>query len=128
MVYSAKDWIRDNVSELFDWPSAGRVFPERNVRPRLIVIGSIFRKDSSKLLDVEYEQMIRALAPDRADQAFNIAILPGRAVRRGPVPDPHCSHTSLECNMSPYAPSPTIVPAPSAGAWSVIVHRVVPGY
>ena len=42
--------------------------------------------------------MIRALAPDRADQAFNIAILPGRAVRRGPVPDPHCSHTSLECN------------------------------
>ena len=72
MVYSAKDWIRDNVSELFDWPSAGRVFPERNVRPRLIVIGSIFRKDSSKLLDVEYEQMIRALAPDRADQAFSI--------------------------------------------------------
>src|SRR5258706_16215826 len=42
--------------------------------------------------------MIRALAPDRADQAFNIPILPGRVVRRGPVPDPHCSHTSLECN------------------------------
>ena len=50
------------------------------------------------MLDVENEQMIRALATDRADQAFNIPILPGRAVRRGPVPDPHCSHTSLECN------------------------------
>src|SRR6516162_7894340 len=42
--------------------------------------------------------MICALAPDRADQAFSIPILPGRAVRCGPVPDPHCAHTSLECN------------------------------
>ena len=50
------------------------------------------------MLDIEHEQMIRALAPDRADQAFNIPILPGRVVRRGPVPDPHCWHTSLECN------------------------------
>src|SRR5438132_11551784 len=32
-------------------PSAGRVLPERNMRPRLIVIGSVFRKDSSKVLD-----------------------------------------------------------------------------
>jgi hypothetical protein len=92
-----KDWIRDNVSELFDWPSAGRVLPERNLRPRLIVIGSVFRKDSSKVLDVEHEQMIRALAPDRADQAFNIAILPGRGVRRGPVPDPVASENSDSC-------------------------------
>ena len=36
------------------------------MRPRLIVIGSVFRKDSSKVLDVEHERMIRALAPDRA--------------------------------------------------------------
>jgi hypothetical protein len=40
------------------------------------------------VLDIEHEQMICALAPDRADQAFNIPILPGRAVRCGPVPDP----------------------------------------
>jgi hypothetical protein len=32
------------------------------------------------VLDVEHEQMICALALDRADQAFNIPILPGRAV------------------------------------------------
>ena len=93
---SAKDWIRDKVSELFDWPSAGRVLPERNVRPRLIVIGSVFRKDSSKVLDVEHEQMIRALASDRADQALNIPVLPGRSNRRGPIPDPHRSHAILE--------------------------------
>jgi hypothetical protein len=34
--------------------------------------------------------------PDRADQAFNISVLPGRAERGGPVPDAHCSHASLE--------------------------------
>jgi hypothetical protein len=90
--------MRNDSAEALDRARVRCVLPERNVRPRLIVIGSVFRKDSSKVLDVEHEQMIRALAPDRADQAFNIPILPGRVVRRGPVPDPHCSHTSLECN------------------------------
>ena len=42
--------------------------------------------------------MIRALAPDRADQAFNISVLPRRAERDGLVPDPHCSDAGLECN------------------------------
>jgi hypothetical protein len=45
---------------------------------------------------VEHDQVIRALASDRADQAFNISVLPGRTERRGSVPDPHCSDTSLE--------------------------------
>ena len=39
------------------------------------------------MLCVEHDQMIRALTPDRTDQAFNIAVLPGRAKRRGTVPD-----------------------------------------
>jgi hypothetical protein len=65
-------------------------------RARFIVIGSIFRKNSAEVLGVEHEQVIRALAPDRADQAFNVVILPGRAERRWPVPDPHCPHASLE--------------------------------
>jgi len=64
--------------------------------PYLIVIGGVFRKNSPKVFCVEHDQMIRALAPDRADQAFSIPILPGRAERRGPVPDPHRSHTSRE--------------------------------
>src|SRR6266516_7800086 len=38
--------------------------------------------------------MIRALAPDRADQAFSISILSGRAERRGPVPNTHRSDAS----------------------------------
>jgi hypothetical protein len=37
---------------------------------------AVFRKDSPKVLGVEHQQMVRALAPDRADQAFNVSVLP----------------------------------------------------
>ena len=40
--------------------------------------------------------MISALAPDRPDQAFNIAVLPGCTDRGGPVPDAHRPHPCLE--------------------------------
>jgi hypothetical protein len=64
---------------------AGRILPERKVSPYFIVIGGVFRKNSPKVFRVEHDKMIGALAPDRADQAFSISILPGRAERRGPV-------------------------------------------
>src|SRR6266700_3937888 len=86
----------DNVSEPLDCARARRILPEGNVSPYFIVIGGVFRKNSPKVFRVEHDQMIRAFAPDRADQAFSISILPRRAERRGPVPDPHRSHTSLE--------------------------------
>jgi len=38
--------------------------------PHLIIIGSVFHKDTSKVLRVERDQMIRALTPGRSDQAF----------------------------------------------------------
>src|ERR1700730_13918005 len=66
------------------------------MRSRLIIIGGIFCKDSSKVLGVERYQMISTLARDRPDQAFSISVLPGRAERGGRVPDVHCSHPSLE--------------------------------
>jgi hypothetical protein len=48
-------------------PSAGRILPERNVGPNPIVIGGVFREDSPKVLGVEHQQMVRALAPDGAE-------------------------------------------------------------
>jgi len=68
--------MRDNVPEPLDGPSAGRILTERNVGSNLIVIGRVFREDSPKVLSVEHQQMVRALAPDRSDQAFNISVLP----------------------------------------------------
>jgi hypothetical protein len=80
MVEPAKDRIRDNVSEPLDRACAGRVLPKRNVSSHFIVIGGVFRKNSSKMLCVEHNQMTRTLAPDRPDQPLNISVLPGRAV------------------------------------------------
>ena len=64
------------MTEPFDGPSAGRILPEGNVGPNLIVIGRVFRENSPKVLGIEHQQMVRALAPDRADEAFNISVLP----------------------------------------------------
>ncbi len=64
MVEPAKDRIRDNVSELLDRACAGRVLPKRNVSSHFIIVGGIFRKNSSKVLCVENDQVISALTPD----------------------------------------------------------------
>jgi hypothetical protein len=48
-------------------------------------------KNSSKVLCIEHDQVARALASDRLDQAFNLAVLPGQAERGGPVPDTDAS-------------------------------------
>ena len=96
MVQSAKDRIRNNASKPLDLPRVGRVLPERRVSTNFIIIGREARKNSPKVLSVENEQMISALSPDRADQAFNVSVLPRRAERRWSVPDPHCSQPSLE--------------------------------
>src|ERR1700681_399001 len=40
--------------------------------------------------------MIGTLASDRPDQAFNMAVLPRRAERGGPVPNTHRSHAGFE--------------------------------
>ena len=66
MVQAAKDRMGNNVSDPFDQARAGGVLPERNMGPHLIIIGGVFHKDSSKLLRVERDQMIRALTPDRS--------------------------------------------------------------
>ena len=84
---AAKDRVRNNVSELLDRACAECVLLKRNMRSHLVIVDGIFRKDSAKVLCIERDQMIRALAPDRPDQAFNISVLPGRAERGGPVPD-----------------------------------------
>src|SRR5207247_579932 len=72
--------------------------PKRNVSSHFVIIGRIFCKNSSKVLCVENDQMVKTFASDRPDQAFNIAVLPGRAERGGPVPNAHRSDASLECD------------------------------
>ena len=75
----AQDCMGDDVPEALDRAPVRRILPERNMRTPSIVIGGEFRKDPSQLFFVEHDQIIGALAPERPDQAFNMAVLPGRA-------------------------------------------------
>jgi hypothetical protein len=77
MMEPAKNRTCDNVSEPVDRSCAGRVLPKRNMSSHLIIIGSVFRKNSPKVLCVEHDQMISTLAPDRPDRTLNISVLPG---------------------------------------------------
>jgi hypothetical protein len=87
--------MSDNVSEPLDRARAGRILPEGNVSPYLIIIiGRIFRMNSQKMLCVERDQWSRHSC--RIDP-INISVLPGRAERGGPIPDAHRSHAGLEC-------------------------------
>jgi hypothetical protein len=56
MAEPAKNRMRDNVSEPLDRACGGRVLPERNVSSHLIIIGSVFRKNSPKVLCVEHDK------------------------------------------------------------------------
>jgi len=96
------------------------------VSPHLIIIAGVFRKDLPKVLRVEHEQMVRALAPDRADQAFNISVLPRRAERGGPVPDPHCSDAVKDARATTIEPNEqsTIGPTQMRSAWRSLLQDI----
>ena len=64
-----------------DRPDVRRILVEREVRARLVVIGEVAGQDAAQVSFAEHENMIEALAPDRADEPLDEWILPG-AVRR----------------------------------------------
>lgn len=59
MVKSAKDRMRNNISEPRDRARVGRILLERNVSSQFVIIAGIFRKNSAKMLCVDHDQMIR---------------------------------------------------------------------
>jgi hypothetical protein len=91
-----KDRLRDDASEPLDRARAGRVLPKRKVRASLVIIAGILRQNPPKVLFVEHDHMIGALASRRPDQAFNMTILPGRTEGSRSVPDAHRLDARLE--------------------------------
>src|SRR5450759_975914 len=76
VMQSAQDCMCDDVPEAVYRAPVRRILSERNMRTPPIIIGGEFRKNPPKVFFVEHDQMIGALAPDRPDQTFNMAILP----------------------------------------------------
>ena len=54
-----------------------RVFVQRSMGPRRIIIGSIRAYDSAQMRLTEYDHVVQALPADRADEPLNVNVLPG---------------------------------------------------
>src|SRR5262245_51824947 len=71
-------------------------FARARLGSHLIVVARVLGQNASKVLFVEHDHMVGALASRRADQAFNMAVLPGRTEGRRPIPNAHRPDARLE--------------------------------
>ena len=55
------------------------------MRPKPIVVGGVILQNAAQLRFVEQDQVIEAFAPDRSDEALDVAVLARRARRSLPL-------------------------------------------
>jgi hypothetical protein len=96
MMQSSQDRNGGNVARALDRSMQGRIFPQRQVRARFIVIRRISGKSSPQVHLAEDHHLIQALAAQWADKAFRTAILPWRPGRDRSVADTHRPHPRCE--------------------------------
>ena len=53
-----------------------RILVECKVRAHLIVVGGVIRQQMAEVPLPQHHDMVEALASDRADQPFNMTVLP----------------------------------------------------
>jgi hypothetical protein len=84
MVQAANFWTLHDLAGqgVLDGPDVGCVLVEREVRASPMIVADVAGQDATQVSLPEDEDMIQALAPDRADAPLREGILP-RAVRRG---------------------------------------------
>ncbi len=60
----------------FDRTRKRRVPHQRQMRSRFVVVGSVTHQDPPQVILAEDDEMVGALAPDGADHAFGVRVLP----------------------------------------------------
>ncbi len=78
MVEPAGLWELDDLTEFrrFDFPRLGGILAERKVRARSVVVTKVAAQDSSQMTLVEDHHVVQAFAPNGADDALDIRVLP----------------------------------------------------
>ena len=87
MVKTAKDRARCNSAKSLDDAMERRVLDQRSVSSEFVVIVGIRGQDPAQVRFAQDHDMIQAVSSDRADEPFDMSILPGRAGRRWSIPD-----------------------------------------
>jgi len=94
MEKTTKDRARCNSAESLDDATERRVLDQRSVSSEFVVIVSVLGQDPAQVRFAQDHDMIKAVSSDRADEPFDMSILPGRSRRRWSVADAHSSQTS----------------------------------
>ena len=98
MVQAANLWERDNVAVRGRLYRArlGAIFAEREMRAALVVILKVCRQHTAQVTLIEDDDVIKAFATDRADDALDIGVLPRRSRRGDDLLDSHRLNTIAE--------------------------------
>src|ERR1700724_2417130 len=67
---------------------------QREVRPELVVIRDVGCDDAAEMSLAEHDEMVETLPSDRADQPFDVSVLPRRSRCRRPITDTHALEAS----------------------------------
>ena len=72
-----------------DEASIRAVFVERQMGARALIVIGVRDQDPAQVSLVNHDHVVKTLAANRADDALDAGILPGRAWRRNDLCDPH---------------------------------------
>jgi hypothetical protein len=90
MVKPVDFWNRDDASSgrRLDRSWSRRVLAESEVRPRAHVVGHVVSQHELEPRGTEHDHVIEAPTSDGANEALDVAVLPGRSRRREDLLDP----------------------------------------
>ena len=77
MVESAEDRLCNDLTKPMDWARKRRILSQSEMRPDLVVIGSISLENLTHMGLAKDDDMIQAFSTDRANQPLRMPILPG---------------------------------------------------
>lgn len=83
MVQAADHWPGNDGTALgrVNFSRYGRVVVERLMRAGRVVVSEVFCEDALEMCLVQHDDVVEAFSPNRADQPFDVGILPGRVGR-----------------------------------------------
>ena len=76
VMQSAEERIGANAADPLNWARDRRIFVQRSVRSRLIIVRGVFAQDPAQVRLAQEDNMVDALATDRSGQSFGEAVLP----------------------------------------------------
>jgi hypothetical protein len=89
MMQPAQNWQRDDVANRLGTSEARGVIAQRQVGPDLVVVGGVRFQDATQVRLARYHQVVEAFTTNRADEPFDVSVLPRRARRDWVITDAH---------------------------------------